>query len=28
VAELHASFKKHYPAPAQPLRMPAGYRLQ
>ncbi len=28
MAELHASFKKHYPSPAQPLRMPAGYRLQ
>lgn len=28
MTELHAAFKKHFPSAAQPLRMPAGYRLQ
>ncbi len=28
MATLHADFQKHYPSPAQPLRTPAGYRLQ
>jgi hypothetical protein len=26
--EVQAAFKKHFPSVAQPLRMPAGYRLQ
>lgn len=28
MAALQADFKKYYPSPAQPLRTPAGYRLQ